>query len=65
MFWRLRRLRSETSDQHGAMLFDFSIYVDARTEDIERWYVNRFLTLRSSALPESGVVFQALCGAER
>ena len=29
--------------------------MDARTEDIERWYVNRFLTLRSSAFanPES------------
>ena len=37
------------------IFFDFSIYVDARTEDIERWYVNRFLTLRSSAFanPES------------
>ena len=24
-------------------LFDFSVYVDARIEDIEQWYVNRFL----------------------
>lgn len=29
--------------------FDFSIYVDARTADIERWYVERFLSLRDSA----------------
>ena len=29
--------------------FDFSIYVDARTTDIERWYVERFLSLRDSA----------------
>ncbi|MBD2764368.1 type I pantothenate kinase [Kocuria sp. cx-455] len=29
--------------------FDFSIYVDARTGDIERWYVERFQALRSSA----------------
>ncbi len=29
--------------------FDFSIYVDARTGDIERWYVERFLSLRDSA----------------
>lgn len=35
--------------------FDFSIYVDARTVDIERWYVERFQALRSSAFanPES------------
>lgn len=35
--------------------FDFSIYVDARTQDIERWYVERFQALRSSAFsdPES------------
>jgi type I pantothenate kinase len=30
-------------------LFDFSIYVDARIEDIEQWYVSRFLTMRSTA----------------
>ncbi|GAB2640228.1 type I pantothenate kinase [Gordonia jinhuaensis] len=32
--------------------FDFSIYVDARTEDIEDWYVNRFLTMRSTAFAD-------------
>jgi type I pantothenate kinase len=26
--------------------FDFSIYVDARVEDIRRWYTDRFFTLR-------------------
>jgi len=30
-------------------LFDFSIYVDARIEDIEQWYISRFLTMRSTA----------------
>ncbi|MBP1327329.1 type I pantothenate kinase [Leucobacter exalbidus] len=30
-------------------LFDFSIYVDARTPDIWRWYRNRFLSLRQAA----------------
>lgn len=30
-------------------LFDFSIYVDADVENIESWYVNRFLALRESA----------------
>lgn len=30
-------------------LFDFSLYVDARIEDIEDWYVSRFLVMRSTA----------------
>ncbi|UOQ57985.1 type I pantothenate kinase [Leucobacter allii] len=30
-------------------LFDFSVYVDARTADIRAWYRNRFLKLRESA----------------
>ncbi len=30
-------------------LFDFSLYVDARIEDIEHWYVQRFLTMRTTA----------------
>lgn len=33
-------------------LFDFSIYVDARTSDIERWYVERFLSLRDQAFTD-------------
>lgn len=35
--------------------FDFSIYVDARTEDVRSWYVQRFLRLRETAFsrPES------------
>jgi type I pantothenate kinase len=33
-------------------LFDFSVYVDARIEDIEHWYVNRFLGLRSTAFAD-------------
>lgn len=36
-------------------LFDFSIYVDARTNDIARWYEERFLKLQRGAFadPES------------
>ena len=30
-------------------LFDFSVYVDARIDDIEQWYISRFLTMRSTA----------------
>lgn len=33
-------------------LFDFSIYVDARTSDIERWYIERFLSLRDQAFSD-------------
>ena len=35
--------------------FDFSIYVDARTDDVRSWYVDRFLRLRETAFadPES------------
>ncbi len=29
--------------------FDFSVYVDAATEDIRDWYVSRFLSLRDTA----------------
>jgi type I pantothenate kinase len=35
-----------------ADLFDFSIYVDAHTEDIARWYVERFLALRGTAFAD-------------
>lgn len=33
-------------------LFDFSIYVDAHTEVIAQWYVDRFLTLRHTAFAD-------------
>ena len=35
-------------------LFDFSIYVDAKTQNIERWYIERFLKLRDTAFREPG-----------
>jgi type I pantothenate kinase len=30
-------------------LFDFTVYVDARTSDIANWYVERFLSLQRGA----------------
>ncbi|NEM91252.1 type I pantothenate kinase [Galbitalea soli] len=30
-------------------LFDFTVYVDARTSDIEAWYIERFLSLQRGA----------------
>ncbi len=37
--------------------FDFSVYVDAHVEDIERWYVERFLSLRAIAFANPGSYF--------
>ena len=33
-------------------LFDFSVYVDARLEDIEGWYISRFLSMRDGAFAD-------------
>lgn len=45
-----------------ADLFDFSIYVDAHTEDIARWYVERFLTLRDTAFSDPDSHFHHYAG---
>ncbi|HEX5614257.1 MAG TPA: type I pantothenate kinase [Acidimicrobiia bacterium] len=37
--------------------FDFTIYVDADEADIERWYVERFLALRSTAFTDTRSFF--------
>jgi type I pantothenate kinase len=37
--------------------FDFSVYVDAPTADIRRWYVERFLTLRETAFRDPSSYF--------
>ena len=37
--------------------FDFSIYVDARTRDARRWYVDRFLSLRATAFADPDSYF--------
>jgi type I pantothenate kinase len=37
--------------------FDFSIYVDAATADIRRWYVERFLRLRETAFRDPASYF--------
>ena len=38
-------------------LFDFSIYVDADTEHIAKWYVDRFLALRRGAFANPSSFF--------
>ncbi len=37
--------------------FDAGVYVDAAVEDIERWYVERFLTLRGTAFADPSSYF--------
>ena len=38
--------------------FDFSVYVDARAEDVQRWYVDRFLALRRTAFSDPRSYFR-------
>jgi type I pantothenate kinase len=42
--------------------FDFSIYVDAREEDIEQWYIERFLTLRETVFRNPSSYFHRYAG---
>jgi len=37
--------------------FDFSIYVDAETKQIERWYMDRFMRLRETAFTDPSSFF--------
>ena len=37
--------------------FDFSIYIDAADDDIEQWYVERFMTLRQTVFTDSASYF--------
>ncbi|WP_058046809.1 type I pantothenate kinase [Streptomyces roseifaciens] len=41
-----------------ADFFDFSVYVDARAEDIERWYYERFKKLRATAFTDPDSYFR-------
>ncbi len=42
--------------------FDFSVYVDAPAELIERWYVERFLSLRQTAFADPESYFRRYAG---
>jgi type I pantothenate kinase len=42
--------------------FDFSVYVDARVEDIKGWYVDRFLRLRETAFADPNSYFHRYAG---
>ncbi len=38
--------------------FDFSIYLDAHEDDLNRWYINRFMTLRQTAFRDPRSFFR-------
>jgi len=42
--------------------FDFSVYVDARTDDVRQWYVQRFLRLRETAFSNPQSYFHRYAG---
>ncbi len=45
-------------------LFDFSIYVDARTSDIQHWYTERFLHLKEQAFSDPNSYFRRFATLE-
>ena len=51
----------QTGTGRGAMFvsdfFDFSIYVDANENDIEEWYIERFMTLRATVFQNPSSFF--------
>ena len=53
-----QRLRAGQSTVTVSDYFDFSIFVDADPEDIKRWYIDRFLTLRSTAFAREDSYFR-------
>lgn len=55
----LNVLQAPPSNAHMAVsdLFDFSVYVDAKTPSIEQWYVDRFLKLQRSAFTDPDSYF--------
>jgi len=53
----LQSARREGGRRFLSDLFDFSIYVDAGAETIERWYIERFLTFRRTAFKDPSSYF--------
>lgn len=56
----LNVLQPPTHDHPLAVsdMFDFSVYVDARTSDIARWYEERFLSLQKGAFANPSSYFR-------
>lgn len=61
----LQPSRPRTDGRFGMAVsdfFDFSVYVDAREEDVQRWYVDRFLALRETAFADPRSYFRKYAG---
>ncbi|MGI9611611.1 MAG: type I pantothenate kinase [Acidimicrobiales bacterium] len=58
----LNVLQSGRADEEAPIFvsdyFDFSIYVDADVEDIRKWYIERFFTLRETAFRDPQSYFR-------
>ena len=53
-----RRPRDGRNTAFVSDFFDFSIYLDARVDDLERWYVERFMRLRETSFRDPRSYFQ-------
>jgi type I pantothenate kinase len=53
----LNVLQGGGTGTHVSDYFDFSIYVHAGAADIEKWYIQRFLTLRDTAFRDPAAYF--------
>ena len=58
----LNVLQAGEARVHVSDFFDFSIYVDAPTEVIRGWYVERFLKLRDLARDDPGLYYHRFAG---
>ena len=54
--------RSRSQRVFVSDFFDFSIYVDADEQDIEHWYVERFMTLRETVFRDPDSYFSHYAG---
>jgi type I pantothenate kinase len=56
--------RPAAPSQHlfASDFFDFTIYVDAETSHIRRWYIERFLALRTTAFQDPSSYFHRYAG---
>jgi type I pantothenate kinase len=64
VFEGLNVLQTPSDSAQAAVsdFLDFGIYVDARTSDIERWYVDRFLKLQAGAFEQPDAYFRKYAG---
>ena len=60
------RLRADgTTGLAVSDFFDFSVYVDADADDVRRWYVTRFLSLRETAFRDPALLLHPVRRADR